>query len=133
LVKVLCLLIYMHKRMALSNGTASQTDCQVHVRGSAGKLHSRLAATGVATRGMPDWSQPGHLDMSSGLCARSCHSIEPQSTRVLSLQQQLQQAFWTSRRGMLPLLQHTLHCSTSSAVCMTAVIDNECLCWVQAF
>ncbi len=51
-----CLLIYMHKRMALSNGIASQTDCKVgmHVLGSAEKLHSRLAASGVVTRGMPD-------------------------------------------------------------------------------
>jgi len=59
----------MHKQMALPSGTSFHTDCKVHVHGSAGKLDSRLAASGVAATGMPDWSQQGHLDMSSGLCA----------------------------------------------------------------
>ncbi len=44
----------VHKQMALPNGTACHTDCKVHVHGSAEKLHSRLAASGVSTRGMPD-------------------------------------------------------------------------------
>ncbi len=56
IIKLLCLSIYMHKRMALSNGTASHTNCKVHthdVHGSAEKLHFRSAALGL-TRGMPD-------------------------------------------------------------------------------